>query len=50
MWRLVEEVAASEQLEALEEAWLDHASSGSFLRRESTWIEIAGEILGSDKR
>ncbi|MGK7754213.1 MULTISPECIES: amidoligase family protein [unclassified Roseovarius] len=48
MWRLVEEVAASEQLEALEEAWRDHSRSGG-LRRESAWVRIAADVLGRDK-
>jgi hypothetical protein len=50
MWRLVEEVAASEQLEALEDAWVEHKHSASFLNRESAWIEAASEILGGDTR
>lgn len=50
MWRLVEEVAASAQLETLEEAWQDHARSGGVLRRESAWVRIASDILGSDRR
>ncbi|MDD9724507.1 amidoligase family protein [Roseovarius sp. SK2] len=50
MWRLVEEVAATEQLEALEDAWQDHAHSGGVLRRESAWVRIASDILGRDTK
>lgn len=45
MWRMVETVAASEQLEALEAAWLGYMRSGGLLRKDSTWVKTAGEIL-----
>jgi len=45
MWRLVEEVAASERLEALEEAWVEHMDSRALGRTDSAWVRIAVDIL-----
>ena len=45
MWRQVEEVAASDRLEALEQAWRDHAGPRGFRRSEAAWVKAANDVL-----
>lgn len=48
MWRMVEEVAASDRLERLEEAWTERKRAHGVLRRDSAWVRVASDILSRD--